>query len=81
VCEEVLVRASFVRFQSIIENHVKVVGLVGGRCGYVSVGHDGENEEFVHAERRQDSGFVGTEQGGTSPREFENICHPERHNC
>ena len=51
--KKILFRASFVCFQSIVEDYLEVGGLVGGRCGSsVSVGHNGENEEYVHAERR-----------------------------
>jgi hypothetical protein len=79
VRKKILLCASFVRFQCIIENYLKVVGLVGGRCGCsVSVGHNGENEEFVHAERTAGSWEWNTSTVQTLPREFENTCHPER---
>jgi hypothetical protein len=60
VGKKILFRASFVRFQGIVEDYLEVGDLVGGRCGCsVTVGHNGENEEFVHAKRRTADGFVG----------------------
>jgi len=79
VRKEILFCASFVRFQGIIKNYVKVVGLVGGRCGYVSVGHNGENEELVHVERRQDSGVVG--MGDTTSRIRKYLSPRALNNC
>jgi hypothetical protein len=60
VGEKVLFRAFFVGFQGIVEDYLEVGGLVGGGCVCrVCLGHNGENKEFVHDEREEDSGFVG----------------------
>ena len=66
--KKILFCASFVFFQGIVEDYLKVVGLVGGRCGCsVSVGHDGENEEVAHAERRIPGRTAGSWEWGTIP--------------
>jgi hypothetical protein len=53
VGKEIFFRAFSVFIQGIVEDYLEVGDLVGGRYGRsVSVGHHGENKEFVHVKRR-----------------------------
>jgi hypothetical protein len=77
VRKKILLCAFFVHFQGIVEDYLKVVGLVGGRCGCsVSVGHNGEKQGVCS--RQEEGQRVRGNGEQTPPREFEYTCHPGR---